>query len=139
MPNRVFVDTVFVIALINPRDRYHREASQLADRLDGHPLLVTDAVLLEIGNGLARGYRREAAAIIEYFFASPEVEVVPLTPQLFSRAFDLYRDHQDKEWGLVDCISFVVMREAMVGEALTFDRHFAQAGFQVLMQEAPSR
>lgn len=40
--------------------------------------------------------------------------------------------YQDKEWGLVDCISFVVMWEAGVTQVLTFDQHFAQAGFQVL-------
>jgi predicted nucleic acid-binding protein len=49
----------------------------------------------------------------------------------------LYKSHQDKAWGLVDCISFVVMREAGVNQALTFDQHFVQAGFQALMLETP--
>ena len=40
-----------------------------------------------------------------------------------------------KAWGLVDCISFIVMREAGVNQALTFDQHFVQAGFQALMRE----
>jgi uncharacterized protein len=44
---------------------------------------------------------------------------------------------QDKAWGLVDCISFIVMREAGVNQALTFDQHFVQAGFQALMREIP--
>lgn len=62
MPNRIFVDTVFVIALINLRDQYHQQATELADALEGYPLLTTDAVLLEIGNALARGYKREAVS-----------------------------------------------------------------------------
>ncbi len=63
------------------------------------------------------------------------MEVVHLTPQLFRQALAMYKTYQDKAWSLVDCISFVVMREVGVTAALTFDRHFEQAGFQVLMRE----
>jgi len=132
VPNRIFVDTVFVIALINQRDQYHQQASELADRFEGYPLLTTDAVLLEIGNALARGYKQEAIEVIEQFLASDEVEIKRLTPYLFEQAFELYKQHRDKDWSLVDCISFVAMREAGMSQALTFDRHFVQAGFEVL-------
>jgi predicted nucleic acid-binding protein len=132
--SRVFVDTLFVIALINQRDQHQQQASQLADVFAGLPVLITDAVLLEIGNGLARSHKREAIVAIEHFLTSAEVEVVRLTPELFDRAFSLYKTHQDKGWGLVDCISFVAMWEAGVTRALTFDRHFVQAGFQALME-----
>ena len=137
MSSRIFIDTLFVIALINRRDQYHQQALELAEQFEGHPLLVTDAVLLEIGNALARGYKREAVEIIEQFLAAEEVEVVHLTPQLFEQGFALYKTHQDKAWGLVDCISFVVMREAGVSQALTFEQHFVQAGVQALMRESP--
>jgi len=132
VPNRIFVDTVFVIALINQRDQYHQQASELADRFEGYPLLTTDAVLLEIGNALARGYKQEAIEVIEQFLASDEVEIKRLTPYLFEQAFELYKQYRDKDWSLVDCISFVAMREAGISQALTFDRHFVQAGFEVL-------
>ena len=99
--------------------------------------LVTDAVLLEVGNALARSYKQEAIAIIEQFLIAEEVEVVHLTPHLFAQGFTLYKLYQDKAWGLVDCISFLVMREAGVNRALTFDQHFVQAGFQALMRELP--
>ena len=135
MSSRVFVDTLFVIALINKRDQHHERAAELADQLEGEPLLVTDAVLLEIGNALARNFRQEAVEVIEEFFASEEVEIVRLDPDLFERAFDTYKGHQDKEWGLVDCASFVVMKEANVSAALTFDQHFVQAGFKALMRD----
>ncbi|MGI8587123.1 MAG: type II toxin-antitoxin system VapC family toxin [Chloroflexia bacterium] len=134
MSNSIFVDTLFVTALINSRDQYHQQAFQLPDLFENQPLLVTDAVLLEIGNALARSHKADAVKIIERFFASEEVEVVSLTPQLFERAFNMYKTHQDKSWGLVDCISFVVMREAGVSRVLTIDRHFTQAGFQILMR-----
>ena len=135
MPNRIFIDTLFVVSLINRRDKYHLKAAALAAKYEKHPLLITDAVLLEIGNGLARNYKLEAIEVIEDFLGSEEVEVVRLTPELFKRAFDLYKNFRDKDWGLTDCISFVVMTDSGVTEVLTFDQHFKQAGFKILMTE----
>lgn len=135
MTNQVFIDTLFVVALISPRDQYHKRASTLALEFEDQPMLVTDVVLLEIGNALARNYKQEAIQVIENFLSSTEVEIVHLTPQLFERAFALYKNYQDKAWGLVDCISFVVMQEAKVTAALTFDKHFTQAGFQALITD----
>lgn len=133
--NQIFIDTVFMLATMNRRDQYHEQAARLAKRYEGYQLLITDAVLLEVGNTLARHHKQEAVEAIQYALASPEIEVVHLTPELFEKGFALYRGYKDKVWGLVDCISFVVMREAGVTAALTFDRHFEQAGFQVLMRE----
>jgi predicted nucleic acid-binding protein len=96
---RIFIETLFVIALINRRDQYHQQALDLAAQFEGHPLLVTDAVLLEIGNALARSYKQEAVEIIEQFLAAEEVEVVHLTPHLFAQGFVLYKSHEDKAWG----------------------------------------
>jgi uncharacterized protein len=102
--------------------------------LEGYFLITTDAVLLEIGNALARNYKDKAVEIIEQFFSLEEVEIVRLSPQIFEQAFILYKTYQDKAWVLVDCISFVVMNQAQVTQALTFDQHFVQAGFQALMK-----
>lgn len=73
MPPPIFIDTAYVIALINRRDQYHSHALELARRFAGQPLLVTDAVLLEIGNALARSYKAEAIAVIEQFITADEV------------------------------------------------------------------
>ena len=91
--NRIFVDTGFVIALINKRDQYHKRASELADRFEGYPLLITDTVLLEIGNRLASNYKQQAVEFIEYSLSSDEVEVVRLKPELFIRALGLYKKY----------------------------------------------
>ena len=81
VPNRIFVDTLFVVALINPRDQYHAKAAELAARYEDHLMLVTDAVLLEIGNGLARDYKQEAIEVIEYFYDSEESRGCFLNPR----------------------------------------------------------
>ena len=59
--------------------------------------------------------------------------VVPVTTDLLNRGLDLYMSREDKSWGLTDCISFVVMQEQNLTDAVTADKHFVQAGFQILL------
>jgi len=105
MPESVFIDTGNILALVNENDQHHAEAVALSENFDGQPVVVTDAVLLEIGNALSRMDRDAAVQIIEDLRESPGVNVVNLTPELFESAFDLFRRHTDKQWGLVDCVS----------------------------------
>jgi uncharacterized protein len=63
----------------------------------------------------------------------PRVRVVRPGEALTERALQLYDERPDKEWSLTDCLSFVVMKEAHIREALTTDHHFEQAGFTVLL------
>jgi len=51
------------------------------------------------------------------------------------KALALYKERTDKAWGLVDCFSFVVMKERRLKVALSFDEHFKQAGFEVPLLE----
>jgi predicted nucleic acid-binding protein len=130
----LFLDSSYVIALVNKRDQHHAQALKMARRLGSPPLVTTDAILLEVGNGLARGFKAEAIAVIEEFLSSDEVRIVSVDTVLFQQGFNLYKSHQDKVWGLVDCISFIVMREHGITDALTSDTHFEQAGFNVLLK-----
>ena len=130
--SQAFLDTGIVIALINERDQYHQQALDLADIYEQYLLVITDAVFLEIANALSRNYKQEAIQVIEELNSSENVEVVRLTPELFERAFDLYKKRQDKSWGLVDCLSFIIMQDQNINFALSFDQHFIQAGFQLL-------
>ncbi len=135
MSKTIFLDTLFFVALVNERDQYHDRADALSLELSGNQFLTTESVLLAVGNSLARAFRSRAFEIINYLQTSDDVKVVRVTSTLFDDGFTLYRTHRDKEWGLVDCISFVVMRQAGIDEALTFDQHFVQAGFRALMRE----
>jgi len=139
MRNEVFLDTSFAIALASERDHYHQEALQLAAELQRSPtrLLTTRAIQLEIGNALSRQrFRPASIQLLTSLEADPNVEIVSLSEDLYRQAFRLYRQRQDKEWGLVDCLSFVVMVERDVKAALTSDVHFQQTGFQVLLKKA---
>ncbi|MBC7798529.1 MAG: type II toxin-antitoxin system VapC family toxin [Pyrinomonadaceae bacterium] len=136
MANRIFVDTAYVVALVNVKDENHEKAMELLDFYENSLLIISDAVLLEVGNALARNFKQKAVEIIEGFVTSDEAEVVRLDEYLFEKAFELYKSRVDKNWGLADCVSFVVMTENKVSDALTCDKHFVQAGFRALMLDS---
>ena len=135
MSREIFLDTLFVVAFLNERDAYYSKAIELTNVFENQPLVTTDAVLLEIGNAFSRSGKVVAVEFIDTLIQSPEVEIVRLTPELFEQSFQLYRTYLDKQWGLVDCISFTVMKQRGITSALTFDGHFVQAGFTALMRD----
>ena len=133
----VFLDSSFAIALSSSTDLHHERALSLADRLKGEStrLVTTRAVLIEIGNALARQRHRGAAIrLLVALDVDSAVEIVPLSEPLYADALRLFTAREDKEWGLTDAISFVVMQERGITEALTADVHFQQAGFRALLR-----
>ena len=61
------------------------------------------------------------------------MKIIAASDDVFDRGADLYDRRPDKDWSLTDCISFEVMTDRAVKEALTGDRHFTQAGFRALL------
>lgn len=138
MGTEAFLDTAFAIALSSSGDDLHRVALALADELERSPtrMVTTRAVLMEIGNALSKQrYRPAAVELLLSLENDPKVEIVPVSGDLYAQAFKLFSERTDKEWGLVDCVSFVVMRERGITDALTSDDHFRQAGFNALMRK----
>ena len=134
----VFLDTSFAIALSSITDQNHERAVRLANQIETNKtrLVTTQAILLEIGNSLSKQkYRAAAIQLLESIEADPNVEVVLLTNSLYRLAFSLFKQRDDKEWGLVDCISFIVMQDRGIADALTTDTHFQQAGFRALLKD----
>jgi predicted nucleic acid-binding protein len=133
----VFVDASYVIALGIPADEAHAKAAEWADWLRRNPvgLVTTRPVLLEIGDMLAKYRFREAAVqVLETVEQDRRITVVPLSEALYAEALALFRSRNDKEWGLTDCVSFVVMQQRGLRDALTTDHHFEQAGFRALLR-----
>jgi predicted nucleic acid-binding protein len=125
----IFIDTGYVLALVNTADEYHQRAVAASQSVQP-PFLMTEAVLTEIGNGLSRvRWRTLGYATIQDLRADPDIKIVPVDAALFDRAVELYGARLDKEWGLTDCISFVVMQERGLTHVLTTDKDFEQAGF----------
>ncbi|HSH82834.1 MAG TPA: PIN domain-containing protein [Herpetosiphonaceae bacterium] len=118
-------------------DAHHQHAIELADQIEMAQthMVTARAVVIEIGNALSKPrYRSAAVALIDALEADPRVEIVPVTEALYSQALILFRARPDKKWGLTDCISFVVMHERGIADALTTDEDFEQAGFRALLR-----
>jgi len=138
MNDKVFLDTAFVLDLASPADQYNEKAKELSRRIkkDKTALVTTRAVLIEIGDAMAGQRRRKAGIImLEALENDTSLEIVPNSEELYRKAVDLFASRPDKEWGITDCISFIVMNERNINEALTPDAHFQQAGFTTLMRE----
>lgn len=136
MKRPVFVDTAWLVALVDRADDQHVRALDLARQLASAriPLVTTDAVLIEFANYFARGpLRVEAMSWIEQLRAAPDWDIVPLDRSLLARAEQLYRSHDDKNWSATDCISMEVMRDRGIRDAATTDSGFRQAGFRPLL------
>ena len=134
--NKIFLDTSFAIALTFVTDRYHVQAKDLTEKLEktNISLITTRAIIIEIVNALSKErYRKASISLINSLETDPNVTIVPITEDLYHKAFQLYEMRTDKEWGLTDCISFVVMEDYGLTDALTADRHFQQAGFKALL------
>jgi predicted nucleic acid-binding protein len=133
---RFFLDTAYVLALLNPKDTYHKYAKKMLPSMhSAREVWLTEAVLIEIANALASSNRSAAVAFISSCYITPNVRVVSVDSKLLKRAMDLYENRGDKEWGLTDCISFIVMDDNDLTEAFTADDHFQQAGFRSLLLE----
>jgi predicted nucleic acid-binding protein len=125
-----------VIALENRADPYHVRAKELDERLlkEGAVLFCHWGVLIEIADGFARIARRARGLdLLARITSEDGYDLISITQSLLQAGLDLYRSRADKEWGLTDCISFVLMKKAGVDEALTADLHFRQAGFKAML------
>jgi predicted nucleic acid-binding protein len=137
LAKRLFLDTSYVIALSSGRDKHNLLAISLAKEIEEKEirLLTTRAILLEIGNALSKSqYRQAAIALLDSIERDDNIEIIPISESLYKKGLDLFRKRKDKEWGIIDCISFVVMKERGLDGALTTDHHFTQAGFKALLR-----
>lgn len=130
----VFADTLYFIALMNADDEAHAAAHEFA--ADAGIILMTTAwVLTELADGLAETDGRQIfGQLLEDLETDPRVRLLHADEDLWRRGVELYSTREDKGWPLTDCISFVVMKDESITEALTGDHHFTQAGFVALLE-----
>ena len=83
-------------------------------------------------NGLAKYNRAGAAQFARTCYGDATFQVIQVDRRLVESALRQYEGVSDKDWGLTDCLSFVVMREHGVQLVATRDHHFRQAGFITL-------
>ncbi len=132
----IFADTLYWIAIANPRDQWHQAAVSASNGLAGRQLVTTEEVLTEVLNAFSeagRILRQQAVALVRDLHTDPTVTIHPQSHQTFVSGLALYEARPDKGYSLTDCISMHAMRQAGITEILTHDNHFVQEGFVILL------
>ena len=129
----VFGDTSFYLALLSPGDVWHDKANSVSEELEAR-VVVTEYVLAELGSALSgRKDRHLFVDLIKRLEGDDQTEIVPASRELFHSRLAQFARRGDKEWSLIDCISFTVMKQRRITTALTADHHFRQAGFSIVL------
>lgn len=130
--NKVFVDTSAWIALLNENDIWHEKAHKVRLELikQNYHLVTSNFILLELADALCSVLARQnTIEFIRDLTLLKSIKIISLNDELFFDGITLYQSRHDKDWGLTDCISFVIMQREGITEAFTTDKHFEQAGF----------
>ena len=131
-----FVDTLYFVALFNPRDQWHERAFAASELIANAKLITTEDVLVELLNFFSEygeKARHGAVTQTEGILSDSSIEVVPQSHETFTAGLTLYKARPDKGYSLTDCISMHTMREHSITDILTHDDHFRQEGFTVLL------
>jgi predicted nucleic acid-binding protein len=129
----MFLDTSGLLCVIDDREPFHRTACESYDagrKRVTHNVVLAELLALAQVRGVERG--RAVESIVE-LMADPEIEIVWIDEDDFRQALSLLQARRDKTYSLCDALSFVLMRQRGLTDALTTDRHFEQEGFQRLL------
>lgn len=133
---RLFGDASYYLALLNANDELHSLACEITPALDA-AIATTAWVLPEVVDALKSPRNRpKAVAFVRDCQADPQITIVPPSQQLFDAGIEFFAKRPDKEWSLTDCISFLVMEQQGITDAVSSDHHFEhfeQAGFNILL------
>lgn len=130
----VFMDSFALIAWINTRDAAHQRVKSYLDSYSG-TIVTTEWVLLEFADAFSLSKAKPVAIeTIKRIRRLPMFQVVGFEPAVQQAGFDLYETRLDKDWSLTDCVSFAVMTQRGLSEALTADHHFEQAGIRAVFK-----
>jgi predicted nucleic acid-binding protein len=129
----VFLDTVGLVALWNNSDQWHNPPQAAYAKLKSSRSILTTTrfVLLECGNTVARTDLRSEVTRLRINFAQSNRLIDP-TPEDWTEAWAAFDSGKPGDAGIVDLVSFAVMRRLGIQKALTNDRHFTAAGFEAL-------
>lgn len=132
-----FADTVYWQALLDVRDNLHSAAEALAVKLifSRVRIVTSEMVLTELLKALGKSAQGRilGVSLVESLKADQNIKIASAAECPFDAAFAFHKVRPDKQWGLTDCSSFLLMQQRGIADALTHDNHFRQAGFNLLL------
>lgn len=136
MQNKVFIDTGAFLALKDSNDVCHKKAVNIAKYLTEKTrkaCITTDYVLCETYTILRKKAGHKLAVQFgEEIKQGSRLEIVCLNKKLIDKAWDIFKQYKDKDFSFTDCTSFAVMKYYKITQAFAFDKHFEQAGFEII-------
>lgn len=137
MARRVFIDSSAWLAVLDKDDPHHSEAVELYGRLLKSQTVFVTTILVVAETQIVlrrRGGHEKAMAFLRNVNESPRINVLYPSAQLEAEAKRILRQYQDQDFSLADAISFAFMRQNGLTEAFAYDRHFATAGYTVVVE-----
>ncbi|MDZ4659902.1 MAG: PIN domain-containing protein [Bythopirellula sp.] len=138
MASEIFIDSGAFYAMLDPNEHWHKEVKRQIESLIGEKarFVTSDYVLDETITLLqSRGLSYLVEHWIEDVIFGNSCEIVWMDRQKFDVVRQFFTKHSDKQWSFTDCFSFCVMKERKIRRALAADKHFKQAGFQLLLND----
>jgi predicted nucleic acid-binding protein len=135
MASEVFLDTSGFFVLIDERDPLHMKASDwMRSRRGQIRPVTTEWVIGETCTLLiARKRPHLVPRFLDYIERSSALLLINPDDTLLRSAKAIIRRQAGQGFSFVDCVSFCVMTERKLLEALTTDAHFLKAGFSAIL------
>ena len=133
---KIFADTFYWAALLNPKDQWHHSAKEIQQKLGKMRLVTTETVLIELLNFFSEYGAEMRQTVVDTtrdILVDLEIEYLPHSPEIFLEALDFYERRLDKGYSLTDCVSMLKMKNLGLQEILTHDNHFEQEGLTILL------
>lgn len=129
---RIFVDTSYIVALINRKDQWRQRTLEARELLSDAKLVTTELVLIEALNFVCT-HGSQIRAITSEFVRSiledADFQVIQQIEPMFLNGLEFFESRPDKGYSLTDCVSMNICRQLDISDVLTVHRHFQQEGF----------
>jgi uncharacterized protein len=133
---RIFADTFYWIALLNPKDQWNLSVNEIQPKIVSVQLVTTETVLIELLNYYSEygsEMRQTVVDTVRDILVDLDIEYISHSPDIFLEALDFYEKRLDKGYSLTDCVSMLTMKTLNIYEILTHDNHFEQEGLTILL------
>jgi len=131
---RIFLDTSFLIALSDEKDRNHKRAKTSLKELvgKGTRFILARNILNEYLDGVTKRISKEKAIEeLDNILNSKLLVVEPVTERDWDKAIVFFKKYNDQQIDITDCLSFAIMERLEIIGVLTFDNHFTVHGFDI--------
>ncbi|MFT3879328.1 MAG: PIN domain-containing protein [Gemmatales bacterium] len=131
----MLLDTSGLLCFLYESETHHDQAVTLFEQATtrySHTLILAELLAVATVRKLDR---QKCIKFIREMLTSPDIEIIEVTKSMVEQSIDFLSRRKDKQWSICDAVSFLLMREHQLTEALTNDRHFEQAGYQALLKK----